>query len=157
MAGRPLRVLDQAAVERFLQGVRVGMSWAWCCRYADISDETWMNYRKYGERMKARKEGPPEDDPILGFLEAVARAESEWVMRHMLTIEREANGQFDRDGNVIVPPNWRAAAYKLEKRYPREFGNQVIEVSGPDGGPVQTEMRHLPPLPDATLKKITGR
>lgn len=156
MAGRPLRALDQGAMDRFLQGVRVGMSWAWCCRYSNISDETWARYKKHTARVKQMKT-PPEYDPIVDFVDAVARAEADWVMRHMMTIEREANGQFDRDGNQVVAPNWRAAAYKLEKRYPHEFGNQVLELSGPDGGPIQAEMRHLPPLPDATVKKIQSR
>lgn len=152
----PLRIADPTVINRFLAAVRVGLPWSWCCRYADISDETWIRYRKHAAKVSQQK-NPPEHDPIVEFVDAVARVEAEFVMRHMTTIEREANGAFDDAGNEVRSPNWRAAAYKLEKRYPREFGNQTIEISGPDGGPVQTEMRHLPPLPDATVKKINAR
>lgn len=155
MAGRPLRALDQSAMDRFLAAVRVGLPWSWCCRYADISDETWIRYRKHAEKRR-KQDVQPGDDPVVDFVDAVARTEAEFVMRHMLTIEREANGQFDAQGNTIRDPNWRAAAYKLEKRYP-EFGNTRVEMSGPNGGPIETEMRQLPPLPDATIKKINAR
>jgi hypothetical protein len=37
-------------------------------------------------------------------------------------------------------PNWRAAAFILERRHPDRWTKKIrTEVSGPDGGPVKTE------------------
>ncbi|TDD73383.1 hypothetical protein E1293_31475 [Actinomadura darangshiensis] len=40
----------------------------------------------------------------------------------------------------VAPPDWRAAAWVLERRHPDGFARpSQLQVSGPDGGPVEIE------------------
>ncbi len=32
---------------------------------------------------------------------------------------------------------WQAAAWKLERIWPKEFGKKILELSGPEGGPIK--------------------
>jgi len=34
---------------------------------------------------------------------------------------------------------WQAAAWRLERKYPDKWGRRRVEVTGPGGGPVQTQ------------------
>jgi hypothetical protein len=34
---------------------------------------------------------------------------------------------------------WQAAAWKLERRYPHEYGRSAVEVSGRDGGAIKID------------------
>ena len=42
---------------------------------------------------------------------------------------------------------WQAAAWKLERRYPQEYGKTVQEHQGKDGGPIQVRevVVNMPP------------
>jgi len=55
-----------------------------------------------------------------------------------------------KDGEVIYaeevtvtekPPDWRAEAFRLERRFPTRWGQTVRnEITGPDGGPVTVDL-----------------
>jgi hypothetical protein len=44
---------------------------------------------------------------------------------------------------------WQAAAWKLERRYPQDYGRQVTERQGPDGGPVEFTINLAGPRAEA--------
>lgn len=74
------------------------------------------------------------------FAERVKTAEQEAVRRNVAIIQRAAER------------TWQAAAWWLERRFPDEFGQrpkQAIELSGPEGGPVQHE--HETCIPDSAI------
>jgi hypothetical protein len=52
------------------------------------------------------------------------------------------------DGTVIESPGaWQAAAWVLERRWPKDYSRrEAVEMSGPDGGPIDT--RDLSKVPD---------
>lgn len=100
-------------VKRFLDAVRLGSTYRLAAAYAGISHETYANWL----------DSKPE------FFAAVKEAEGQAVVGWLAKIEKAAN-----DGN------WQAAAWKLERRLPEDFGRkdrQSVELTGKDGGPVE--------------------
>lgn len=98
-------------VARFLQAIELGATHALAAGYAGISVQTFYNW----------KERHPE------FVQALAESEGKAALRWLAKIEQEAtNG------------TWQAAAWKLERRYPRDYGRTVHEqeISGKDGAPL---------------------
>lgn len=90
------------------------------CDYAGITEESyyfWLRRAAKGEK------------PYLEFSEAIQKAQGRSVVGWLAKIEAAANAG-----------NWQAAAWKLERRYPRDFGRMVQEHVGADGGPVKVEI-----------------
>jgi hypothetical protein len=97
----------QGHVARFCEAVRRGATYQLAAKYAGISDECYRQWRlKYP-----------------AFDERVRAAEGKAGMEWLLVIDREA-----------LAGNWQAAAWKLERRYPQEYGRRVQEIQGKDGG-----------------------
>ena len=100
--GRPSKY-NEANAKKITDAVRVGATYKLACSYAGISDETFANWRKrYPE-----------------FEQALVEAEGGAVVKWLALIDKAA-----QDGT------WQAAAWKLERRYPREYGRTVIEHDG---------------------------
>lgn len=102
-------------VKRFLDAVRLGSTYRLAAAYAGISHETYANWL----------DSKPE------FFAAVKEAEGVAVVGWLAKIEKAAN-----DGN------WQAAAWKLERRLPEDFGRkdrQSVELTGKDGGPIELD------------------
>lgn len=95
-AGRPTKYTPEN-VAAILDAIRTGAPFTHACRYGRISFETFNEWRKQY----------PE------FSEQVKEAEGEAVKGWLDHIETAAkNG------------SWQAAAWKLERRYPHEFGRR---------------------------------
>lgn len=86
--------------DRIRQALELGAPHCHAAAYGGISYDT---FKRWIDRY--------ED-----FADLVKKAESRAVVGWLAKIERAAN-----DGN------WTAAAWKLERRYPQEFGRQIIE------------------------------
>jgi transposase len=95
-------------IERFLEAVRAGATFRLACQYAGIDHETYTRWReRYVDFADAVKEA--EGGAVVGWLDKIDKAAS--------------------DGS------WQAAAWKLERRYPDDFGrrdriDQTVEHSG---------------------------
>ena len=121
-------------VKRILDAVAIGAIRTLACKYAGIDLDTLNRWEKKYPAFHAQ------------MVEAEGRAGIGWLAK----IEKAAN-----DGD------WRAAAYKLEKLYPDEYGKSVQEQrhSGPDGqGPVEVKHDHGDALTRAldTLATLTA-
>jgi hypothetical protein len=84
------------------------------CVLAGVSEETFYTW------LRAKPE----------FSEAIKKAEEEAIRRNVGIVQSAAR------------EHWQAAAWWLERKAPDEFGQrsrQTVEVTGPDGGPVQHE------------------
>jgi CHASE1-domain containing sensor protein len=101
VAGRPRKYSDDA-VQRIEQAVTAGATYRLACQYAGISEDTFSAWRKrYPD-----------------FSERLARAESNAALRWLAKIEQLADQEND----------WRALAWKLERRYPQEYGKTTQDV-----------------------------
>ena len=112
---------DPARVERILNALESGATERIACAYGGISVSTL-------QRWKARF-----DD----FDQRLQEAEAKGAIRHLLNVNRSAQGVIDpQTGQYTVPPEWRASAWLLEHRYPEEYGKSVVDtrLSGKDGG-----------------------
>jgi transcriptional regulator with XRE-family HTH domain len=110
-----------------LDAVQAGLTYELSAALAGISEDTLARWRQ-------GKSGAPAD-----FAERFAAAEAKGALANMLTIRRAAQGVTDQQGNLVSPPEWRAAAWILEHRYPQQYGRTVQEQqhSGPGGGPIE--------------------
>jgi hypothetical protein len=122
MAGRRSKYTPET-VDKLTQAIRLGATYKLACDYAGIDVSTfhdWVNTK-------------PE------FSTVIKEAEGKGALGWLAKIEQAAT-----DGN------WQAAAWKLERRYPREFGRSVTEITGADNGPIQTEiiLRQIPERKD---------
>jgi transposase len=99
-AGRPTKYTPET-VKKIVDAIRVGATFRLACDYAGITEETFSQWRKkYSE-----------------FSDAIKEAEGAGAVGWLAKIEKAAN-----DGS------WQAAAWKLERRYPKEYGRQVVET-----------------------------
>lgn len=85
---------------RIQQALELGAPHCHAAAYGGISDDTFKRWL----------------DRDADFADLVKKAEARAVVGWLAKIEKAAN-----EGN------WTAAAWKLERRYPEQFGRQIIE------------------------------
>lgn len=96
MAGRPSKYTPEYT-EKILEAIRLGAPLTHACNYAGVHFDTFNEWRKLY----------PE------FSEQVKTAEGAMIKTCLEQIDTAAtNG------------NWQAAAWRLERRYPHEFGRR---------------------------------
>jgi transposase len=110
MAGRKSKYTPQT-VAKIVQAIELGATYALAAGYAGITFETLNVWRKTKS----------------GFSEALQEAEGKAAITWLAKIEREASNG-----------DWRAAAWKLERRYPQDYGKTVQEqhVTGDPDKPI---------------------
>jgi transposase len=110
---RPTKLTDDLQL-RILTALRIGSTHAQAALVAGVSESTfhrWMHDGEHAARGRFRE-----------FWEAVKRAEAEAAVRWLAIIDKSAN-----EGA------WQAAAWKLERRFPNEWGRRdrvQVEHSG---------------------------
>jgi transposase len=82
--------------------------------------------------------------------------------REFLTAVREASAQAQIDDMRTITMSssgdWRAAAWRLEHRWPQTYAKKTKhQVSGPKGGPVQVETRTADEMTDDELAAIAAK
>ena len=108
MAGRPtVRTPEKRA--KLVQALALGSTRRLACLYGGLSEDAFAVW------MKADTD----------FADAIKEAEGRAAIGWLAKIEQAAtNGE------------WTAAAWKLERRYPHEYGKRVTEMLGKDGGDI---------------------
>ncbi len=106
MAGRRTKYTPET-VKKITDALKLGATYKLACGYAGIHFDT------FNEWVKAKPE----------FSEQVSLAEGTGAITWLAKIEKAAT-----DGT------WQAAAWKLERRYPQDYGRTVTEHQGKDGG-----------------------
>lgn len=132
--GQPTK-LTPDAIERFLTGRRLGVPKKDCAALAGWSEALRCHFLAVGADARDRlEEGgtlTAKDRRCLDFLDADEKAEAQFKQAALARIVAAAQ----------QPRHWTAAAWLLERRHPDEFGVRRVEVTGPNGGPIQVDVR----------------
>jgi len=107
--------LTPVVSKALLDALRMGATQRLACQYAGISEDTLARWRALGTQ--GRK-------PYADFADAFTRAQGTLAVALLAKIEAAA------------AVDWRAAAWKLQHRFPRDYGLKV-ELSGDATNPVQ--------------------
>lgn len=116
--GQPLKLLKPGVREKFLTAIAKGASYHIACGYAGISYQTLRRWMKSGEAISDLFEEQievHEDRLYLEFYCDVKRVESYAALKWLEKIDEAS--QF----------HWQAAAWKLERRHPEDYGRQERE------------------------------
>jgi hypothetical protein len=127
--GRKRITIDDPRIDRLLNALKVGHFVEEACKYAPIHKATFYRWLQQGEIIDAKAErGEPlteDEQEIRDLCDAIKAA--------------EVSGQnvaLDKIREAINLGTWQAAAWFLERRN-KKWSNRT-EITGPDGGPVQT-------------------
>lgn len=106
---RPTKYTPEVA-ERIYQAIELGATYELAAQYGGITYDTFNAWRK----------SKPE------FSKGINAAEGKGATKWLAKIEQAAS-----EGA------WQAAAWKLERRYPKDYGRTVVEnqITGKDGQP----------------------
>lgn len=104
----------------------VGLSWNTFNRWCDIGRvSSGANaYKAFYERIKrieARREAR-----LLGIIEKVAQGE---YKIHDVEITLDKNGRSFKRRTRTARPEWKAAAWRLERLYPEDYGQRIEDLS----------------------------
>jgi hypothetical protein len=127
--------LNDILQKNLVDAVRAGNFYSTACRAYGVGESTFHRWMS---------------DPAPRY-----RAFQDAITRAAAAAEAEAIGQI----RLASRKDWRAAAWFLEKKYPKEWGNQIkAEISGPEGGPIQVDGRvlnvNLDKLPPELLEAL---
>lgn len=130
-----------------LDAIRAGASRTTAAEAAGIGRATLLEWLARGEGRDPDRE---QTDELATFAVEVRAAESELETSMIAHIRAASEG--DR-------PDWRAAAWLLERRFPDRWGRSTrVEVAGKDGAPILLGGVDLdaPSLSDDQLRRIAA-
>jgi transposase len=137
--GRKLGKYDAQTLLRLCTALGLGATFRLACRFAGISESTFYQWRnqtpgplRYPRQMAPELVDLRNKTQGMEFEEIIQFYRAEACVKWLAKIEKAAT-----DGN------WTAAAWKLERLFPEDYGRSVrdIRISGSDGGPVQSEVK----------------
>lgn len=111
--GRPTVYLEERVRNTILAALRMGLSRDDACYLAGV---TPSGFWRFMERVEAGKEKIPLTEEVKNFFNEVKKARSELKIRLLRKIDEAAER------------NWQAAAWRLERGFPDEFGRKYNEA-----------------------------
>ena len=104
-------------IEKLEQAIQIGATYELAAMYAGISEKTFQRWRD-------KAATAPDGSPLALLRERLRQAEGRAAISWLARIEKVAN-----EGD------WRAAAWKLSKRYPETYDRTFSKVAltSPDG------------------------
>jgi transposase-like protein len=131
--GRPT-LLDEQRLEAITNALRNGAYIDHAAQAAGVSTRTYHGWMERGraerDRINAGLAPDPDEAPFMQFLHSVERAQSEAAVDLLGEIANHA-----RNGT------WQAAAWILERKFPRQWGRfDRTEHTGPEGGPMRLDV-----------------
>lgn len=163
--GNPGRIVETRVRTRLLEAFENGCSVEASCYAAGIAPKTFYNWAnraaaeldRLSELATPDKPTPTprtEEWQYVQLLHDVSRVRAERQERMLKIVDKVAVGgslireeeHHTPEGGYIVSrtyttPDWRAAAWWIERSFPGQFGKQVerhtLEVTGKGGGPIE--------------------
>jgi len=157
-------LLDVEVEKKLIEASRQGMPVETAAAFAGIGKSTFMEWLARGrwEANRRQEGGEPyrSEDPYLRLLEQVDAAREIAHAGAVIQLRRLINGGFvlkevtrkvrDPETGQIVEettvdraaPDFKAIAFYLERQHARHWGkdaHQTLELTGPQGGPLQVE------------------
>jgi hypothetical protein len=105
-------------VDKLVRAILVGATYDLAARFAGISHDTFLKWRKQAETAKP-------GTPLAVLRDRLREVEGQAAIGWLAKIEMAAS-----------QGNWQAAAWKLERRYPEEYGREPVKkvaLTTPDG------------------------
>lgn len=150
------KLLTAEVEARLIEATRMGLSVEEAAMNAGISRSTFLRWRRTGSNELADRENGaepnPDNDQFVEFFEKTEQARANAAFQYVYDIRRASRGgivtthrKFDpHSGKVIeetvtTPPDWRAAAWYLERQHRKAYGKEghlEVELTGAGGGPV---------------------
>ncbi len=121
--------LQDPKVQRLLNALKAGHFVQEACQYAPISEQTYYRWLREGAALDTRA----DDGDTLTPTEQAQRELCEAIKAAEISGQNLA---LDKIREAIVGGTWQAAAWFLERRN-KKWSNRT-EITGPDGGPVET-------------------
>ncbi len=103
--GRPTKLTPETTA-KLCEAIRLGSTYELACNSAGVSYNRFNEWRKAGEVAKNGK--------FREFYNTIKKAEGDAAKKWLQHVEDAA-----QDGN------WQAAAWKLERRYPDNYGKRI--------------------------------
>ena len=158
--GRPTK-LTKEVQSQITTAIGAGNYMETAAAFAGIHKDTLYEWLKRGAAEKARvavsarRSIRQEEQIYTDFSDAVKKALAQGELHDVLIIQKAADGYdvikhrqvLDKNGDAHDLTDqhhefdWRAAAWRLERKFPNRWGrHDRHEVTGPDGGPIQHEV-----------------
>lgn len=120
--------LNDMIHEQIVRAIRSGAPFAHAAAMAGIGERTLYDWLARGERalLAADSSLPVEatEEPFARFRSDVDIARAQARVAAVATITRAIVGEKAEDGTWITFPDWKAAAWYLERSAPEEFGRR---------------------------------
>lgn len=120
--GRPSKFTPEIR-KALIEAIIAGLTYTHACQIVGIDYVTFTLWRTKGSKLESA-----DEEGYFDFFNALTRAETNASTVMMAHIRKAATD------------DWRAAAWWLERRYPKEYGKQIVEHTGEDGGPIKLRL-----------------
>jgi len=113
-------------IDKLEQAILMGATYELAAMYAGISESTFQRWR-------AKAATAPDGSPLALLRERLRQAEGRAAIGWLAKIEQAAQAG-----------DWRAAAFKLERRWPEAYGRSLLKVApvSPEGEALQGQGLH---------------
>ncbi len=136
---RPIELTPEV-IDRICQIIGPGVRRKDAALAAGVSESAYYKWIARGNREQARMdalaltEPDPDEAVFIQFLQRTTHAWAEAKVAALIIIRQGAGGRpasYDENGNLLTreqAPDWRAAAWWVERTYPIEYGRQRVVV-----------------------------
>ncbi len=134
-------ILTDELIEKISQAITIGLYLEQAALFCGVGVSTLHDWLKKG------RENPLDYAQCVKLLEAVDKALIVCEARDLSVIDGAAHPKQKTkvEQEQSVHMDWRAAAWKLERRFPKRWGKkEAVEVSNPDGSLKPTVIITLP-------------